>query len=247
MAAAGGCFLKPDQVAAPDRCSPLGVRITDDVRRVTFCADPTLRSRREGPFTRTSRPVVGGAIVTWQVHRLLDRVPREVLLICGNARRDGVGSADPLKFRCDLTVIEIGIVTTIAADDLERIGVAAFHMTSNDAGWPAPQYHRPVKPRAAESRHGCPFVAASLQTAANAPVRWPPGAGVTGPGAAGGLDGAGLGGAGRHQGGVHRDQAIEERRAIRTSGPLALPAALPWLAGLRRQVVDVSKGRPWRL
>jgi len=43
MAAAGGCFLKPDQVAVPDRCSPLGVRITGAVRhsalpicRVTF-------------------------------------------------------------------------------------------------------------------------------------------------------------------------------------------------------------------
>jgi len=45
MAAAGGCFLKPDQVAVPDRCSPLGVRITGGalpICRVTF-------SRRSSP------------------------------------------------------------------------------------------------------------------------------------------------------------------------------------------------------
>ena len=36
------------------------------------------------------------------------------------------------------------IATQPAADDLERAGVAALRLALNDAGWPAPQDHRPA-------------------------------------------------------------------------------------------------------
>ena len=40
--------------------------------------------------------------------------------------------------------IQAGIIAAVAADDLEHVGVAAFHVARNDAGRPASQHHRPV-------------------------------------------------------------------------------------------------------
>ena len=70
----------------------------------------------------------------------------DVLDVCGDARRAGVGPADPLQRARDLTVVQAGIITAVAADDLELVGVAAFRPTLHDAGRPPPQHYRPAWP-----------------------------------------------------------------------------------------------------
>jgi hypothetical protein len=77
----------------------------------------------------------------------------EVLLIRGNSGHELVWPADSLKFGRDLTGIQAGIIAAVAADDLEHVGVAAFHVARNDAGRPASQYHRPVNSWMAEDCH----------------------------------------------------------------------------------------------
>jgi hypothetical protein len=63
----------------------------------------------------------------------------EVLLIRGKARPHRVRPADPLKPGRDLGVIQVGVIAALAADELKRAGVAAFHPALHDAGRPAPQ------------------------------------------------------------------------------------------------------------
>jgi hypothetical protein len=61
-----------------------------------------------------------------------------VFLVCGDARSDRVWPAYLLKPGRDVVVIQIGIVTAVAADELERVGVAALWPAVNDKGWLAP-------------------------------------------------------------------------------------------------------------
>ena len=69
-----------------------------------------------------------------------------VLDVCSDARRDGVGPADPLKRGRDLTVVQAGVITAVAADDLVPVGVAAFRRPFHDASRPPSQHHRPAWP-----------------------------------------------------------------------------------------------------
>jgi hypothetical protein len=76
------------------------------------------------------------------VWRLVAQV--EVLLVCGNADCEQVWPAEQLKPGRDLLVIQVGIVTAVAADDLLQVGVGAFCMAVHDSGRLAPQNHRPA-------------------------------------------------------------------------------------------------------
>ncbi len=60
------------------------------------------------------------------------------------AQRNRIRPADPLKPARDLAVIQVGIVTAVAADDLEHAGVTAIRMPGHNAGRLAPEKHRPV-------------------------------------------------------------------------------------------------------
>jgi hypothetical protein len=63
-------------------------------------------------------------------------VQPEMLLIYGHAVRDRVRPADPLKLGCDLAVVQVGVVTAVAADDLKRVGVAPSGRPSTmRTGW----------------------------------------------------------------------------------------------------------------
>jgi hypothetical protein len=66
-----------------------------------------------------------------------------VLLRC-KARPHRVRPADLLKPGRDLGVIEVGVIAALEADELKRVGVAAFHPALHDAGRPAPQARRPA-------------------------------------------------------------------------------------------------------
>src|SRR6266700_1410824 len=59
--------------------------------------------------------------------------PRQVCLIRCDALVQRVRPAEPLKPGRGLGVAQIGIVAAVAADDLERAGVAAFDSARNDA------------------------------------------------------------------------------------------------------------------
>src|SRR5215831_3532844 len=47
------------------------------------------------------------------------------------------------------------MVTTVAADDLEHAGVAAFRLACHDAGGLAPEHDRPAKARRPHAAHEC--------------------------------------------------------------------------------------------
>jgi hypothetical protein len=104
-------------------------------------------------------------------------VLRDVLLIRPNAGRDRVGPADPLKLGGDVAVIQAGIVATVAADDLKRVGVAAFWLAGNDADWLAPQN----APGLIKGPHACSLRSTSLDTSRRCNARRPL-ARVKGPG-----------------------------------------------------------------
>ena len=71
-------------------------------------------------------------------HRRSALVPPDVLLVSGDALDKRIGAADPPEHRRDLAVIQVWMVTAIAADDLVRVGVAAFRTARHDTGRPAP-------------------------------------------------------------------------------------------------------------
>jgi hypothetical protein len=64
---------------------------------------------------------------------LLTRVLLDVLLLGRHADRDRVGPADPLQLGRDIAVIQVGIVTAVAADDLVQVGVAALRLAFDHA------------------------------------------------------------------------------------------------------------------
>ena len=53
-----------------------------------------------------------------------------------------VRPADPLKPERDLGVIQVRVIAALAADELKRVGIAAFHPALHDAGRLAPQARR---------------------------------------------------------------------------------------------------------
>lgn len=78
-----------------------------------------------------------------------------MLPVCRDAVRELVRPADPLKFKGDVAVIQVGMVTALAADELICIGVAAFRLTFHDADWLASQDDRPPQPGLIMRLHGC--------------------------------------------------------------------------------------------
>ena len=54
-----------------------------------------------------------------------------------------VRAADLLDLRSDIEVIQVGVVTAIAADELVRVGVTALRLAADDANGLAPQGDRP--------------------------------------------------------------------------------------------------------
>ena len=57
-----------------------------------------------------------------------------MLLIRGNARPHRVRPTDPLRPGRDLGVIQVRVIAALAADELKRVGIAAFHPVLQDAG-----------------------------------------------------------------------------------------------------------------
>jgi hypothetical protein len=68
------------------------------------------------------------------------------------ARPHCVRPADPLKSARDLGVIQVMVIAALAADELKRVGVAAFSPALHDAGRLAPQVRRAAVARLASSR-----------------------------------------------------------------------------------------------
>src|SRR5271165_5522410 len=87
--------------------------------------------------------------------RLPRLVPHDVLLISGDARRDRERPPDLLQLRGDVTVIQVGIIAAVAADELEHVGTAALGLTVDDADRLAPQNQRPARPGLPTGRPAC--------------------------------------------------------------------------------------------
>jgi hypothetical protein len=83
-------------------------------------------------------------------------------LMRGNAVCDRVRPADPLKPGKDLGVIQVGIITAIAADDLKHVAVAAFGLALHDAGRLAPENGRPAMPWVITGLHSYLLVITAL-------------------------------------------------------------------------------------
>src|SRR5690242_5644591 len=74
-----------------------------------------------------------------------------MLGICRNARPQRVWPADPLQRRWDLGVIQIGMITAVAADDLVRAGVVGLALIRHPDRLP-PQARRPAMAGLASKR-----------------------------------------------------------------------------------------------
>ncbi len=85
--------------------------------------------------------------------------PRQVCLIRCDALVQRVRPAEPLKPGRGLGVAQIGIVAAVAADDLERAGVAAFGSARNDANRLAAEERSAGLPVgiSKSERHPCQF------------------------------------------------------------------------------------------
>jgi hypothetical protein len=68
-----------------------------------------------------------------------------VLLVRSDAGCHGIRPADLLKPRGDVVVIQVGIVTAVAADELERVGVTALWLAVHHPGRLAAEDQRPAK------------------------------------------------------------------------------------------------------
>jgi hypothetical protein len=71
-------------------------------------------------------------------------VQAEVGFVSGHASPDRVWPTDSLQLGCYLAVVAGGIITAVTADDLERVGVAAFRPAVHDAGRLATENGRPA-------------------------------------------------------------------------------------------------------
>ena len=72
--------------------------------------------------------------------------PRDVAHACFDACCDRVWPADLLKLARDLTVVEVGMVTAVAADDLEQAAVATLRLPIHEADRLATGDYCPVLP-----------------------------------------------------------------------------------------------------
>jgi hypothetical protein len=80
-----------------------------------------------------------------------------MVVIRGKTRVQRVGPADPLKLERYLGEIPVRAVAAVAADDLERAGVAAFDPSQHDPGRLAPQARRSAVTALASRRHSHGF------------------------------------------------------------------------------------------
>jgi hypothetical protein len=74
-----------------------------------------------------------------------------MLGVCLKARVQRVRPADPLKPGWDSLVVQIRMITAVAADDLEQAGAVAFAVI-HDPGRLPPQAGRPTMPGLAGKR-----------------------------------------------------------------------------------------------
>lgn len=82
----------------------------------------------------------------------MQAVQPDVLRICRKARLQRARPAKPLKPGRDLGVIQVGMVAAARADELELIGVAAFHPAVHDGDRLAPQARCPSMAGLASNR-----------------------------------------------------------------------------------------------
>ena len=68
----------------------------------------------------------------------------DVVLMRCEARVKGVWPADALQPAGDLSVVQVGMVAALAADEFKCVGVAAFHPAVYDTGWLAPEARCPA-------------------------------------------------------------------------------------------------------
>jgi len=80
-------------------------------------------------------------------------VSPHVRRVSGHAVRYQVWPADPPQLGRDLGVVQVGMVTALAADDLERVAVAAFRTAFHDADRLTAQDHRPAESRLITGHH----------------------------------------------------------------------------------------------
>src|SRR6476646_10701458 len=87
----------------------------------------------------------------------------EMLRVRSEARLQRVRPADQLKPGRDLPVVQIRVITALTADELEHVGVAAFHPAFHDADRLAPQARGTAVARLAGSRDSARTVAVHAQ------------------------------------------------------------------------------------
>ena len=78
---------------------------------------------------------------------LLPMEKPDVLPVCRDACRKPVRPADSLKSRRDVSVIQVGIIAAVAADELIVIGVAAFGTAFHEMDRLTSQDHCPPQRR----------------------------------------------------------------------------------------------------
>ena len=76
----------------------------------------------------------------------------EMLLIHGQGHRQHVWPAEPLQQGRDVNEIQVRMIAAAGADQLERIGVAAFVPAVDDTDRAPPNERRPAVPRLAGQR-----------------------------------------------------------------------------------------------
>jgi hypothetical protein len=75
-----------------------------------------------------------------------------VLLIRGQGRRQRVWPAEPLKLGRDINEIHVWMIAAAGADQLIRVGIAAFHPAVDDTDRASAHERRPAVPRLARQR-----------------------------------------------------------------------------------------------
>ena len=78
-----------------------------------------------------------------------------VLPVCLDACRKPVRPADPLEVRCDIPVIQVGVIAAVAADELVGIGVAAFRTAFHQVDRLTSQDQRPAQRGLIMGLHHC--------------------------------------------------------------------------------------------
>lgn len=143
VATAGADDLEGVGVAAFDPAVHEAAPLTPKTRRPAVARLPR---GREGHDTSG---VCGPAWVTGPTRRSLGQP--DMRGVCLNARLQRVRPADPLKPEWDPLIIQIRMITAVAADDLKQAGAAAFAVI-HDPGRLPPQGGCPAMPGLASTR-----------------------------------------------------------------------------------------------